>query len=124
VKAAVSSLLLIAICLSPGTASAHSGRTDSGGGHNCYVGSCAGTYHFHSGVPKISAENPGTSPDLVKPWEKDRPSPAEEHAPTDRSQYLHNKSTEENGSSGRTVAVVIAGIALVLFFLFKGRSSS
>lgn len=28
---------------------AHSGRTDSFGGHNCYVGSCAGTYHYHNG---------------------------------------------------------------------------
>lgn len=29
--------------------SAHSGRTDSSGGHNCNVGSCAGTYHYHNG---------------------------------------------------------------------------
>lgn len=28
---------------------AHSGRTDSSGGHNCNVGSCAGTYHYHNG---------------------------------------------------------------------------
>lgn len=28
---------------------AHSGRTDSSGGHNCYTGSCAGTYHYHNG---------------------------------------------------------------------------
>lgn len=28
---------------------AHSGRTDAYGGHNCYVGSCAGTYHYHDG---------------------------------------------------------------------------
>lgn len=28
---------------------AHSGRTDSSGGHNCYVGACAGTYHYHNG---------------------------------------------------------------------------
>jgi hypothetical protein len=30
-------------------AKAHSGRTDSSGGHNCNVGSCAGTYHYHNG---------------------------------------------------------------------------
>lgn len=30
-------------------ATAHSGRTDSNGGHNCYVGACAGTYHYHNG---------------------------------------------------------------------------
>lgn len=28
---------------------AHSGRTDSSGGHNCYTGPCAGTYHYHNG---------------------------------------------------------------------------
>lgn len=28
---------------------AHSGRTDSSGGHYCNVGSCAGTYHYHNG---------------------------------------------------------------------------
>lgn len=28
---------------------AHSGRTDSSGGHNCNVGACAGTYHYHNG---------------------------------------------------------------------------
>lgn len=28
---------------------AHSGRTDSNGGHNCNVGACAGTYHYHNG---------------------------------------------------------------------------
>ena len=28
---------------------AHSGRTDAYGGHNCYVGACAGTYHYHNG---------------------------------------------------------------------------
>jgi len=30
-------------------AGAHSGRTDSNGGHNCNVGACAGTYHYHNG---------------------------------------------------------------------------
>lgn len=29
--------------------SAHSGRTDARGGHNCNVGACAGTYHYHNG---------------------------------------------------------------------------
>ena len=28
---------------------AHGGGLDSDGGHNCYVGSCEGTYHFHNG---------------------------------------------------------------------------
>jgi len=33
----------------PSIVFAHSGRTDSSGGHNCRVGSCAGTYHYHNG---------------------------------------------------------------------------
>lgn len=40
---------------------AHSGRTDSSGGHNCRVGSCAGTYHYHnegSGYGSISSYTP------------------------------------------------------------------
>lgn len=28
-------------------ANGHGGGLDSDGGHNCYVGSCAGTYHYH-----------------------------------------------------------------------------
>ena len=31
------------------SAHAHGGGLDSSGGHNCYVGSCAGTYHYHRG---------------------------------------------------------------------------
>jgi hypothetical protein len=33
----------------------HSGMVDSRGGHNCYIGSCAGTYHFHGGSSPESA---------------------------------------------------------------------
>lgn len=44
----ITSLLLTVIVL-VGQVSAHSGRTDSSGGHNCYVGACAGTYHYHNG---------------------------------------------------------------------------
>ena len=29
------------------SANAHGGGLDGNGGHNCYVGSCAGTYHYH-----------------------------------------------------------------------------
>lgn len=42
-------LTVLLVCLSTTYVSAHSGRTDSSGGHNCYVGSCAGTYHYHNG---------------------------------------------------------------------------
>lgn len=47
--------------------SAHSGRTDSSGGHNCNVGACAGTYHYHNGgsapsTPSYSAPTPAPAP--------------------------------------------------------------
>lgn len=35
---------------------AHSGRTDSSGGHNCNVGACAGTYHYHNGGGYVAPE--------------------------------------------------------------------
>jgi hypothetical protein len=46
--AAISCLLLVSL-VTPQIAKAHSGRTDSSGGHNCNVGACAGTYHYHNG---------------------------------------------------------------------------
>lgn len=42
-------ITLFLILLFPKSASAHSGRTDSFGCHNCYTGSCAGEYHCHNG---------------------------------------------------------------------------
>lgn len=36
------------LCPLNNNVSAHSGGTDAYGGHNCYVGSCAGTYHYHN----------------------------------------------------------------------------
>ena len=46
-------VIIVYLCLVP-FANAHSGRKDSSGGHNCYVGSCAGTYHYHSGSSRSS----------------------------------------------------------------------
>jgi hypothetical protein len=47
------SVTFLAVILSFGIslpeASAHGGGLDSSGGHNCNVGSCAGTYHCHRG---------------------------------------------------------------------------
>lgn len=48
-KFILASTTMIFALLMPINVSAHSGRTDSSGGHNCYVGSCAGTYHYHNG---------------------------------------------------------------------------
>lgn len=38
-----------------GIVNAHGGGLDGSGGHNCYVGSCAGTYHYHSGGSKTGS---------------------------------------------------------------------
>lgn len=39
---------------------AHGGGLDSSGGHNCYVGSCSGTYHFHGdGLADLIGDNLG-----------------------------------------------------------------
>lgn len=55
-------LVLIAIlALMPiGSAQAHPGRTDANGGHNCRVGACAGTYHYHNGGGSSSTPQPST----------------------------------------------------------------
>ena len=42
-------LVSLTLIIQSAPADAHSGRTDAYGGHNCYVGSCAGTYHYHNG---------------------------------------------------------------------------
>ena len=47
-------VIIVYLCLVP-FADAHSGGKDSSGGHNCYVGSCAGTYHYHSGSRRSSS---------------------------------------------------------------------
>lgn len=39
--------LTVAVLSQVGSAKGHGGGLDSDGGHNCYVGSCAGTYHCH-----------------------------------------------------------------------------
>lgn len=43
------SILALLLLAFPAQVLAHSGRTDSNGGHNCNVGACAGTYHYHTG---------------------------------------------------------------------------
>lgn len=47
---------------------AHGGRTDANGGHNCNVGACAGTYHYHNGG--------GTPPPAPTPAPMPAPDPA------------------------------------------------
>ena len=44
---ALFTLLLLPVALASNIVSAHGGGLDSNGGHNCNVGACAGTYHYH-----------------------------------------------------------------------------
>jgi len=47
-------LFITLLITSVGKVETHSGRTDAYGGHNCYVGSCAGTYHYHNGGTRVA----------------------------------------------------------------------
>lgn len=74
-------IVTLVIFLIPSPVIAHSGRTDSYGGHNCYVGACAGTYHYHGGYtpprqvtpkPSVATPKPTIKPS-VKPTIKATP---------------------------------------------------
>ena len=88
--------IFMAFCLlafiSTGSVNAHSGRTDSSGGHNCNVGACAGTYHYHNGgivvppvylystpSPKVIYVTPTATPKLTS---TNTPNPTSTPAPT------------------------------------------
>src|SRR3972149_9915886 len=74
--------IIILLLLSSTPTYAHSGRTDSSGGHNCYVGACAGTYHYHNGG---SAPAPYIPPKTIaspKPTPKPTPTPVASPTPT------------------------------------------
>ena len=43
----VISIVLTSLFATYNPTNAHGGGLDGSGGHNCYVGSCAGTYHYH-----------------------------------------------------------------------------
>ena len=54
-KKNLAAFTLLALLNTTSSVLAHSGMTDSRGGHNCYVGSCAGSYHFHGGRSSSSS---------------------------------------------------------------------
>ncbi len=66
--------IIVALSCLSYSVSAHSGRTDSSGGHNCNVGACAGTYHYHNGG--------GATPPAPIPAPTPAPAPAPAPAPT------------------------------------------
>ncbi len=50
----------------PNIVFAHGGRLDSQGGHNCRVGSCAGTYHCHQALGPACGNSGSKSKSKVK----------------------------------------------------------
>ena len=44
-------IIIFLFLISVASVEAHSGGLDSYGGHNCRVGACAGTYHYHRYIP-------------------------------------------------------------------------
>ena len=104
--------ILSVICLlfmGAASVSAHSGRTDSRGGHNCNVGSCAGTYHYHNGGP--ATPNPEPEPE---PESTSDPAPQTEEAETTTEQQEPEVQSESQESEEAGSAV---GGMLVLLFL-------
>ena len=59
-------MLVVSVFSFSGLAGAHSGRTDSRGGHNCYVAPCAGQYHFHGGFGYSIPKTTPTTTSLIK----------------------------------------------------------
>ncbi len=54
-------LVSLFLIISPGVANAHGGGLDRQGGHNCRVGSCAGTYHCHQPRSEFCRQQLGIS---------------------------------------------------------------
>lgn len=50
--------LLFLLILFPSAVSAHSGRTDAYGCHNCYTSYCYGEYHCHGGGSYVAPAAP------------------------------------------------------------------
>ncbi len=118
--------LMVAVLLS-GTALAHSGGTDSEGGH---YDSETGEYHYHHGWPAHSHEDtdgdgePDCPYDFVDAteWhsstEKSTPTPTEEPRPTDNAERLSGFKTFLTWAAWISAAFLVL---LMGFAVIKGR---
>ena len=80
-------------------ANAHGGGLDSQGGHNCRVGSCAGTYHCHQPRGPVCQEALGVRPPSAKPT----PKPTLTKKSQDSIQKnKSNKSNKKKGSKSKS----------------------
>jgi hypothetical protein len=111
-------LLLLLVMLSsliispiqPTEAFAHSGRTDSSGGHNCRVGSCAGTYHFHNQTGKIEIPKTTVTPRTTESIPKTTVAPQ-------TNSWMERPGFFGEGKSIRDNAVAIFWVAVLLGFM-------
>ncbi len=75
-------LALLFLLISSTAAYGHSGRTDANGGHNCYTGACAGTYHYHNdgyeSEPEYEEEYEEPEEEYTEPEPIEEPEPTSE----------------------------------------------
>ena len=91
-------VILVALVVFISSASAHSGKTDSSGGHNDRI---HGGYHYHHGYPAHQHTNG------VCPYNFD-----------DKTGYSSGSSSLSSSSGGRSDASVFLIAAVVLFVIY------
>ena len=107
---------------------AHSGRTDSSGGHNCNVGACAGTYHYHNGgssytPPTYTYTQPTSTPKPIvtkRPLPTSTPLPLREITTTPTpviSANVQGTSTSDKDGWDDGGLLVVGGI--ISYFVYK-----
>lgn len=130
--------------MTPTSVSAHSGRTDSSGGHNCSAksiakGLCSG-YHYHNGgyTSDTTYVSPTTAPvKTATPVRSKSPSPTlkptETPVPASPSSLATSEpaapevagaSTEESGWDMTSLLVTAAGVGVIALALRKPRGKN
>ena len=99
-------LLILLLSSTVVPVSAHSGRTDANGGHNCYVGACAGTYHYHNGGNSPPYSTPEETPAPRQPIISTKTVATDESIPFQtktvktKSEYRGYKKVQKVGIAG------------------------
>ena len=136
-------LLLLFLTSSP--VNAHSGRTDSSGGHNCYVGACAGTYHYHNSgytapapVYNPSTPKPTPVPTLKptpvptpkvtftpKPTVAPTPTPEVQGEQTSKPTQSPPSQVSPDSSTGNTFSQFLGwtGVTFFAYLIYRNRKS-
>lgn len=118
--------VFLAVFLFSRQVNAHSGRTDSSGGHNCNVGSCAGTYHYHNGggyTPPTPTYTPPVAPKPISPSNYTPPKPSSSEStnakPADINSKTKSSSGTEDDSFGGGLALGALGAGAVGWYINK-----